>query len=111
MNKLNTFKLMTLIQGNYEARAETDTAFATWATETLGFPVTTALVRSSRMQLGIPKTGDARVPCPPRELLIEAIAALRYKARMEAGQSQAPELFTEEETNEWDWANELEKFL
>lgn len=110
--KLESFKLMTLIQGNYEARAERDTDFAAWASETLGFKVSHAQVRAARQQLGIPNTGEKPAPPQiPRDLLIEAIAALRYKARMEAGQSQAPELFTEEETNEWDWANELEKFL
>lgn len=47
----------------------------------------------------------------PIELVKESIKALRYVATMEAGQSQKPDLFDPEDTNEWDYADELEKLI
>ncbi len=101
MTKLESFKLMTLIQGAYEQRAERDTDFAKFATETLGFPVTTAKVRAARVGLGIANTGD-KPAGPPRELLIEAINAIR---------SLANTLHAHDGAREYTVANELEKFL
>jgi hypothetical protein len=40
-----------------------------------------------------------------------AVDALRYKARVEAGQSQAPDLFDAEDTEDWQAANEIEHAL
>lgn len=47
----------------------------------------------------------------PLDLIKESIKALRYVATMEAGQSQKPDLFDPEDTNEWDYADELEKLI
>lgn len=101
MTKLESFKLMTLIQGAYEQRAERDTDFAKFATQTLGFPITTAKVRAARVGLGIANTGD-KPAGPPRELLIRAVAAIRSLAGSRGAQASA---------EEWDTADELEKFL
>ena len=39
------------------------------------------------------------------------IEALRYQGQNEAGQSQAPDLFTKEETDEWQLADKLQARL
>lgn len=39
------------------------------------------------------------------------IGALRYQAQNEAGHSQAPNLFTREDTDEWELADKLQKRL
>lgn len=47
----------------------------------------------------------------PEALLNRAIEALEYKAQMEAGQSQAPALFTREETQAWDDAKAVRQAI
>lgn len=46
-----------------------------------------------------------------REQLELCIEALRYKAHMEAGQTQQPDLRTADEYEEWNVADELEARL
>jgi hypothetical protein len=47
----------------------------------------------------------------PKALVRAAIVALEYKAMMEAGQSQKPDLFIKEETVEWRDAQLLKLIL
>lgn len=47
----------------------------------------------------------------PKALLLRAADALQYKAHNEAGQSQAPDLFGKEDTQEWTDAEAIKKLM
>jgi predicted HAD superfamily Cof-like phosphohydrolase len=54
---------------------------------------------------------DMKTITVPTHLLLSAIEALRYKAHNEAGQSQAPDLVKQEETEEWGDADTLQEAM
>lgn len=47
----------------------------------------------------------------PENLIHAAIVALQYQAHMDAGHSQAPDLIAKEDTDEWKYADALNKII